>query len=151
MEYSKLTESLILRMVAIGYKESAHIPLSDDDKRHREYIMECATMYNKLSENGDKIKNEMKNEMENEIKIENTDLLDTPNLFEDIPDLPLSFNFDNKEIVKYDDKKDAPTFKTNPELIELAKNNKIKFDELTNLCNEKLKNTYDSFWNVVKV
>ena len=51
MDYGKAIEPLISKMVAISYKTLTNIPLSESDKRHREYIIECTRMYDNMVKN----------------------------------------------------------------------------------------------------
>lgn len=170
MDYGKVIEPLITKMVAISYKTITKIPLSESDKRHMEYIIECAKMYNNMTSN-DKVMNEKKVE---EKKIEEKNVngkeKDTYNWYDDepaiIPDdwfkddveIPDIFS-DSREIIVHDDSKDKKedkkedeiTFETNEQLIEIAKNNKIKFDELTKKCNEELEHVNDSYWTVIEI
>lgn len=165
MDYGKAIEPLISKMVAISYKTLTNIPLSESDKRHREYIIECTRMYDNMVKN-DKVmhdnkieekisKDEDKKEVYNWFDDEPIGL--TENWFNDDDDDDVTDIFkENKAIVPHEKKEDVKkedeiTFGTNEKLMEIAKNNRIKFDELTKKCNEELKHVNDSFWTVIEI
>jgi hypothetical protein len=164
MEYSRAIEPLITKMVAISYKTLVNIPLSESDKRHMEYILECAKMYDNMASNDKVIHEEKKVEQkEKENKAYNwfdeipdtipenwfkDDTDEIPDIFTDSRELTVHNDFKDK---KEEKKEDEITFETNEQLMEIAKNNKIKFDELTKKCTEELKNINDSFWTVIEI
>lgn len=167
--YIKLIEPLIIKMVAISYKITVDIPLSDEDKLQIENIKKCATLFNELNKGRGNILIEQNEENKN-ISGEDSNLISdsNSNLHSDSnsnlnvdPDFDFSlFVDDNKSIINFqpestntkeDKTENEISYDTDPELIEICKSNKIKFDEYTKQDFIKLQNIQDSFWRTTDV
>jgi len=153
--FVKITEKLLIKMIAINYKINDEIRLNKSDKEHMEHILKCAKLYNKLIKT--KEKDEKENEMYEVFEAVNQDFD-----FEGFSDFSDELKSDSKPEPNNEDKIPASitfentddievTYETDPELIEICKANKIKFDELTKVSFEKLNNIQDSFWRTVDV
>jgi hypothetical protein len=160
-DFVKITEKLLIKMIAINYKINEEIPLNTSDKEQMVFITKSARLFNKLNEN-------LKIEKGKEVKDKKHDKLyeifetsDQEFDFEGFSDYSDDNKSDDKKndvknetypkIEKIDIVDEEITYETDPELIEICKINKIKFDELTKKLAEKLNNVQDSFWTTIDV
>ncbi len=171
--FTGITEPLLIKMIAINYKITEDMPLNANDKEHMKIIRRCAELYNNLNE---KIKidtgrNKYKNNSDTPFG-EMHDLFDMENGFgdvgvddfsgysdySDLSDVSGETKIDTIKDPKSEEKKineliieEPITYETDPELIEICKENKIKFDELTKKLLIDLNTVQDSFWTTVDV
>ncbi len=165
-EFSGIVEGLLIKLIAINYKINDDLPLNKSDREQMEIIKRCASLYNTLNSSLKLKKYEDKNDAD--VKLGNMyGIFDTANDSDDLgaDDFSgfsdYSDQSDNsgevKINIKTDTKVEEPvidepiTYETDPELIEICKENKIKFDELTKKLLINLNTVQDSFWTTIDV